>query len=80
MALTNYNISYVESHFAGFSLDRLAMGGFVPPHMEGTSARGQSVNGGGGFMRGDIDLMGGGPNFDRLYHKLKVLLLLSILL
>ena len=28
-------------------------------------------------MGGDIDLMGGGPNFDRLYHKLKVLLLLS---
>ena len=28
-------------------------------------------------MRGDIDLMEGGPNFDRLYHKLKVLLLLS---
>ena len=27
-------------------------------------------------MRGDIDLMRG-PNFDRLYHKLKVLLLLS---
>ena len=27
-------------------------------------------------MRGDIDLMGA-PNFDRLYHKLKVLLLLS---
>ena len=25
---------------------------------------------------GDINLMGG-PNFDRLYHKLKVLLLLS---
>ena len=41
----------------------------------GTSAGGQSVNG-GGLMRGDIDLMGG-PNFDRLYHKLKVLLLLS---
>ena len=37
----------------------------------GTSAGGQSVNGGGG-----IDLMGG-PNFDRLYHKLKVLLMLS---
>ena len=36
---------------------------------------GQSVNG-GGLMRGDIDLMGG-PNFDRLYHKLKVLLMLS---
>ena len=30
----------------------------------------------GGLMRRDIDLMGG-PNFDRLYHKLKVLLLLS---
>ena len=29
-----------------------------------------------GLMRGDIDLMGG-PYFDRLYHKLKVLLLLS---
>ena len=29
----------------------------------------------GGLMRG-IDLMGG-PNFERLYHKLKVLLLLS---
>ena len=27
-------------------------------------------------MRGDIDLMGG-TNFDRLYHKLKVLLMLS---
>ena len=52
---------------AGFSLGRL--------HMGGTSAGGQSVIG-GGLMRGDIDLMGG-PNFDRLYHKLKVLLLLS---
>ena len=31
---------------------------------------------GGGLMRRDIDLMGG-PKFDRLYHKLKVLLLLS---
>ena len=30
----------------------------------------------GGTHEGDIDLMGG-PNFDRLYHKLKVLLLLS---
>ena len=30
-----------------------------------------------GLMRGDIDLMGGEPNFDRLYHKLKVLLFLS---
>ena len=31
-------------------------------------------------MREDIDFMGGGPNFDRLYHKLKILLLLLILL
>ena len=30
----------------------------------------------GGLMRGDIDLMGG-PNFNRLHHKLKVLLMLS---
>ena len=30
----------------------------------------------GGLMRGDIDVMWGGPNFERLYHKLKVLLLL----
>ena len=30
----------------------------------------------GGLMKGSIDLMGG-PNFDRLYHKLKALLLLS---
>ena len=30
------------------------------------------------LMRGDVDLMGfPGPNFGRLYHKLKVLLLLS---
>ena len=28
-------------------------------------------------MRGDIDLMGRGPNFDILYHKLKVLIMLS---
>ena len=31
----------------------------------------------GGLLRGDIDLIGEGPNFDRLYHELKVLLLLS---
>ena len=43
----------------------------------GKSAWGQSVNG-GGLMRGDTDLMGGGgPKFDRLYHKLKVLFMLS---
>ena len=44
------------------------MGGICPLHMGGTSAGGQSVNGG---------THEGGPNFDRLYHKLKVLLLLS---
>ena len=32
----------------------------------------------GGLMRGDTDLMGG-PNFDRLYHKLKVLLMLTVI-
>ena len=63
--------SYV--HTSGFSLGCLHMGGFVP-HMGGGSAGGKSVN--GGLMRGDIDLMGR-PNFDRLYHKLKVLLMLS---
>ena len=45
------------------------MGGICPLHMGGTSAGGQSINGGGTHE--------GGPNFDRLYHKLKVLLLLS---
>ena len=33
----------------------------------------------GGPMMGDINIMGE-PNFDRLYHKLKVLLLLLLLL
>ena len=37
------------------------------------------MGGGEGLMRGDKDLMGG-PNFDSLYHKLKVLLLSLILL
>ena len=51
-------------------------GGFVPSPVwgGGTSAGGKLLM--GGLMRGDIDLMGG-PNFDGLYHKLKVLLLLS---
>ena len=32
----------------------------------------------GGLMRGDIDLIGrGGANFDRLYNKLNVLLMLG---
>ena len=36
---------------------------------------GDKVLMGGGPLRGDIDIMGG-PNFDTLYHTLKVLLLL----
>ena len=49
-------------------------GGDLSPHM-GDKCREQSVNG-GGLMRGTQTLWGG-PNFDRLYHKLKVLLMLS---
>ena len=45
------------------------MGGFAPPDMGGED---KALMGGGG---GDTDLMGG-PNSDRLYHKLKVLQLL----
>ena len=60
-------------YFPGFSLDRLDMGDLS------TSAGGLSVNGRGAH-EGDIDLMGGGAKFDRLYQKLKVLLLLLILL
>ena len=48
--------------------------GDLSPQYGGTSAGGKIVN--GGLMRGDIYLMRG-PNFDGLYHKLKVLLLLS---
>ena len=72
------SISYrctIYSLCSGLSLGHLHMRGICPPHMGGTSAGGQSVNR-GGLIRGGIDLMGG-PNFDRLYHKLKVLLLLS---
>ena len=57
----------------GFPLAVYTLGGFVTLYGE-ASAGGQSVN--GGTHEGDIDLMGG-PNFDRLYHKLKVLLMLS---
>ena len=56
---------------SGFSLGRLHMGGFPPSG--GTSAGGQSVN--GGTHEGGHRPYGGGPNFDRLYHKLKVMLL-----
>ena len=59
---------------AGFSLDRLDIWG-------GGQVQGDKMLIGGGLMRGTQTLWtrGGGPNFDRLYHKLKVLLLLLIL-
>ena len=44
----------------------------------GGSAGGQSVN--GGTHEGGSRRYGGGPNFDRLYHKLKVLFLSLLLL
>ena len=54
---------------------RLHMGGaFVPPY--GGKVQGDKALIGWGLMRRYIDLMGG-PNFERLYHKIKVLLLLS---
>ena len=56
---------------SGFSLGRLHIGG------GGTSAWRQSVNEGGNHEAPLIDLIGGFNYFDRLYHKLKVLLLLS---
>ena len=37
----------------------------------------KALMGGGGTHEGGHRRYGGGPNFDRLYHKLKVLLLLS---
>ena len=60
--------------WSGFSLGRLHMGEFVPlPPIWGASAGGQSVN--GETHEGHRPY--GGPNFDRLYHKQQVLLLLS---
>ena len=53
----------------GFSLAVYTLGG--------GQVQGDKALMGGGLIRGDIDLMGRGANFDRLYHKLKVLLLLS---
>ena len=49
-------------------------GGICPPCGGGEQVQGDKAL--MGTHEGDIDLMGG-PNFDRLYHKLKVLLLLS---
>ena len=58
--------------FSGFSLDPLDMGDVSPPR---TSAGGKVLI--WGFMReGGHRHYGRGPKSDRLYHKLKVLLLL----
>ena len=51
-------------------------GGICPPHIGGQVQGDKALMGGGNSLSGDIDLMGG-PHFDRLYHKLKVLLMLS---
>ena len=53
-----------RGQFTGFSLGHLHMGGE-------TSAGGQSIN--GGTHKGGHKPYGG-PNFDRLYHKLKVVI------
>ena len=58
--------------YSGFSLDLLDMG--ICRGGEGTSAEGKVLM--GGTHEGGLKRYGGGPNFDRLYHKLKVLLLL----
>ena len=50
------------------------MGGFVPHMGGGTSTGGQSINGG---IHEGRHRPYGGPNFDSLYHKLKVLSMLS---
>ena len=55
----------------GFSLDLLDMEGICPPIWGNKVLM-------GGPLRGDIDIMGG-PNFDRLYHTLKVLFFLLLL-
>ena len=65
---------WIDFHIPGLSLGRIRMGGGICPPYGGQVQRDKTLL--GGFMRGDIDLLGG-PNFDRLYHKLKVLLLLS---
>ena len=59
-----------HGQFTGLSLGHLRTGG-------GGGGGKRQVHGDkalmGGLIRGDINLMGG-PNFDRLYHKLKVVI------
>ena len=68
---------WIDSHIPGFSLGCICMGGggICPPPYGGTSAVGHSIT--GGIHEGDIDLLGDLILIVRLYHKLKVLLLLS---
>ena len=61
---------YKVRYRAGFSLGCLHIGG-------GGIGRGRDKSLIGGTHKGGHRPYGGGPNFDRLYHKLKVLLLLS---
>ena len=66
---------WIDFHIPGFSLGRIRMGGGIcPPPIWGDKCSGTKRYWGDSW--GDIDLLGE-PNFDRLYHKLKVLLLLS---
>ena len=51
------------------------MGGICPPPIGGQVQGDKALI--GGTHEGGHRPDGGGPNFDRLYHKLKVLLLLS---
>ena len=53
------------------------MGGFVVPPIWGGQVQGDKVLMGRTHEGGHRPYGGGGPNFDRLYHKLKVLLTLS---
>ena len=62
-------------HFQGFPQAVYTWGDLLPPDMGGE----QTINGGGlirGGGREHRPYGGGGPNSDRLYHKLKVLQLL----
>ena len=66
----------IDSTRQGFPQAVYTWGICLPSYGVGTSAGGQSVNG-GAHEGGHRPYGGIGPNFDRLYHKLKVLLMLS---
>ena len=72
------SVSYrctIYSLCSGLSLGRLHMRGICPPIWGGTNVGDKALI--GGTHKGGHRPYVGGPNFDRLYHKLKVLLLLS---